>query len=169
MKTQQFITAFHIEDLEPNEALENHCKEKNLQDVKEHHTSFFEENQEQLAKLLVPAVKGFWKEVGIMHGYTSFRLKHIWIQHYNEGHSHRVHIHSPLKNEWSFVYYVDCNENSAETVFYNFGYPYIDHNHYKVKPKKGRCVIFPGALPHEAMPNIDDQRVVISGNVAFDK
>ena len=140
MKTEQFITAFHIEDLEPNQALENYCKEKNLQDLKEHHSSFFEENQEQLAKLLVPVVKGFWTEVGTMHGYTAFRLKHIWIQHYNEGHSHRVHIHSPLKNEWSFVYYVDCDEKSAETVFYNFGYPYIDHHHFKVKPKKGRLV-----------------------------
>ena len=80
MKTEQFITAFHIEDLEPNQALENYCKEKNLQDLKEHHSSFFEENQEQLAKLLVPVVKGFWTEVGTMHGYTAFRLKHIWIQ-----------------------------------------------------------------------------------------
>ena len=50
MKTEQFITAFHHEDLEPNIELENHCKEKNLEDVKEHNTSFFEENQEQLAK-----------------------------------------------------------------------------------------------------------------------
>ena len=50
MKTEQFITAFHHEDLEPNIELENHCKEKNLEDVKEHNTTFFEENQEQLAK-----------------------------------------------------------------------------------------------------------------------
>ena len=169
MKTEQFITAFHHEDLEPNIEVENHCKEIKLEDVKEHNTSFFEENQEQLAKLFIPVVKDFWKEVGIMHGYTSFRLKHLWIQQYNPGHSHRLHIHSPLKNEWSFVYYVDCNEDSANTVFYNFGYPYVDHHHFKIKPKKGRCVLFPGALPHEAEPNVENSRLVISGNMAFDK
>ena len=73
MKTHQFTTAFHYDDLEPSAELEKYCKEVNLKDVKEHNTSFFEENQEQLAKLLVPVVRGFWKEAGILHGYTGFR------------------------------------------------------------------------------------------------
>ena len=132
-------------------------------------THVFEENQEELAKLLVAVVRGFWKEAGILHGYTGFRLKHIWIQQYNEGHSHRLHVHGPLENDWSFVYYVECNDDSAETVFYNYGYPYVDHHHYKIKPKKGRCVLFPGAMPHEAMPNKEDTRLVISGNIAFER
>ena len=169
MKTHQFTTAFHYDDLEPSAELEKYCKEVNLKDVKEHNTSFFEENQEELAKLLVPVVRNFWKEAGILHGYTGFRLKHIWIQQYNEGHSHRLHVHGPLENDWSFVYYVECNDDSAETVFYNYGYPYVDHHHYKIKPKKGRCVLFPGAMPHEAMPNKEDSRLVISGNIAFER
>ena len=119
MKTHQFTTAFHYDDLEPSAELEKYCKEVNLKDVKEHNTSFFEENQEELAKLLVPVVREFWKEAGILHGYTGFRLKHIWIQQYNEGHSHRLHVHGPLENDWSFVYYVECNDDSSETVFYN--------------------------------------------------
>ena len=81
MKTHQFITAFHYDDLKPSAELEKYCKEVNLKDVKEHNTSFFQENQEQLAKLLVPVIRDFWKEAGILHGYTGFRLKHIWIQH----------------------------------------------------------------------------------------
>jgi hypothetical protein len=45
----------------------------------------------------------------------------------------------------------------------------VDHHHYKIKPKKGRCVLFPGAMPHEAMPNKEDTRLVISGNIAFER
>lgn len=66
MKTHQFTTAFHYDDLEPSAELEKYCKEVNLKDVKEHNTSFFEENQEELAKLLVPVVREFWKEAGII-------------------------------------------------------------------------------------------------------
>ena len=82
---------------------------------------------------------------------------------------------TPLARAWgpavcrSFVYYVECNDDSAETVFYNYGYPYVDHHHYKIKPKKGRCVLFPGAMLHEAMPNKEDTRLVISGNIAFER
>ena len=47
MKTHQFTTAFHYDDLEPSAELEKYCKEVNLKDVKEHNTSFFEENQEE--------------------------------------------------------------------------------------------------------------------------
>ena len=46
MKTQQFITAFYYDDLEPSIELEKYCKEAKLKDVEEHNTSFFEENQE---------------------------------------------------------------------------------------------------------------------------
>ena len=45
MKTQQFITAFHYDDLEPSIELEKYCKEVKLKDVEEHNTSFFEQNQ----------------------------------------------------------------------------------------------------------------------------
>ena len=96
MKTQQFITAFYYDDLEPSIELEKYCKEAKLKDVEEHNTSFFEENQEELAKLLVPVVKNFWQEAGIMHGFKGFRLKHIWIQQYNESHSPVSYTHLTL-------------------------------------------------------------------------
>ena len=35
MKTQQFITAFHYDDLEPSIELERYCKEAKLKDVEE--------------------------------------------------------------------------------------------------------------------------------------
>ena len=63
MKTHQFTTAFHYDDLEPSAELEKYCKEVNLKDVKEHNTSFFEENQEELAKLLVPVVENSGKRL----------------------------------------------------------------------------------------------------------
>ena len=43
----------------------------------------------------------------------------------------------------------------------------MDHTTFKLEPKSGRCVLFPGALPHEAMPNNDKARLIVSGNIRF--
>jgi hypothetical protein len=63
--------------------------------------------------------------------------------------------------------YVDCSENSAPTIFYNVGYPYIQHDLVNIHPVIGRLVVFQGAIPHEVPPNTDDKRLVISGNISF--
>ena len=165
--THTFSTSLYHKDLEPSEKLEEFCKNYSLKNISEHNTSFFEPLQKELADLLMPVIKNFFQEVGSKYGYVGMELKHTWIQHYETAHSHRIHIHSVFPDDWSFVYYVDCGEDSAETVFYNYGYPYIDHGVYKVKPKRGRCVLFPGAMSHEAQPNREDKRMVISGNLSF--
>jgi len=167
IETLTFNTSLYYKDLQLSSALEQYCKQAKLDPVPNEHSSSFWNNNQELAQLILPDVKDFFKEVGQALGYKQFELKHTWIQHYNVGQNHRVHIHSVYPNDYSFVYYIECGDTSAPTVFYNFGYPYIDHGAHKVKPHKGRCVLFPGAMPHEAQSNSEDTRLVVSGNVSF--
>ena len=99
---------------------------------------------------------------------TDINFTDIWIQKYDKsGSFHDCHIHDPYS--YSFVLFVDCSKNSGETMFYNPGYPYYDLNKMRVKPKKGRCIVFSGAIPHAALPNFDKKRLVVSGNIKFIK
>lgn len=167
IQTLTFQSSLYYKDLQLSAELENHCKQAKLDPVPNEHSSSFWNNNEKLSKLIIPDVKDFFIEVGKSLGYKEFALAHTWIQQYNVGENHRVHIHSVYPNDYSFVYYIDCGDTSAHTVFYNFGYPYIDYGSHKVKPAKGRCVLFPGAMPHEAQSNTDNTRLVVSGNVSF--
>lgn len=167
IKTLSFQTSLYYKDLQLSSELEQYCKQAKLDTVPNEHSSSFWINNESLAKLIVPDVKDFFIEVGQAIGYKEFALQHTWIQHYSFGQNHRVHIHSVNPNDYSFVYYIECDDTSAHTVFYNIGYPYIDHGAHKIKPVKGRCVLFPGAMPHEAQSNPEETRLVVSGNVSF--
>ena len=165
-----FETSLYYKDLQITSELENFCKSETLDEIPaEHSTSFFKEQQIELSNLLMPNIKDFFTEVGHSLGYSGMVLNHTWIQKYHVGDNHRIHIHSVYANDYSFVLYIDCDETSANTVFYNFGYPYIDHGVHKIKPKKGRCVLFPGAMPHEAQSNKDEVRLIVSGNVSFNR
>lgn len=167
IQTLTFQSSLYYKDLQLSPELENYCKSSKLDQVPNEHSSSFWMNNETLAKLLLPDVKDFFIEVGQAIGYKEFALQHTWVQHYSFGQNHRVHIHSVYPNDYSFVYYIECADTSADTVFYNVGYPYVDHGAHKVKPHKGRCVLFPGAMPHEAQSNPEETRLVVSGNVSF--
>ena len=96
---------------------------------------------------------------------NSYNFDDIWIQKYDNSDFHDCHIHNP--NTFSFIIYIDCTDDSSETMFYNVGYPYFFIKSYKVKPKIGRCIVFHGAIPHTALPNKDDKRLIVSGNIKF--
>ena len=97
--------------------------------------------------------------------YKECRIENTWVQKYKVNDFHDCHIHNP--KGFSFIIYVDCTEDSSETLFYNVGYPYVSTTTYRVKPKAGRCVVFHGAIPHTALPNKDDKRLIVSGNIKF--
>ena len=63
----------------------------------------------------------------------NYCFEDIWIQKYNNNDFHDCHIHNP--HAFSFIIYIDCTNNSSETMFYNVGYPYFFIKTYKVKPK----------------------------------
>ena len=107
----------------------------------------------------------FLLEIKKILNLNNYCFEDIWIQKYDNNDFHDCHIHNP--NTFSFIIYIDCTDDSSETMFYNVGYPYFFIKSYKVKPKIGRCIVFHGAIPHTALPNKDDKRLIVSGNIKF--
>jgi hypothetical protein len=114
---------------------------------------------------LIEEIKDYLLKILKNLNLNEYKIKKIWVQKYNKNNFHDCHIHNPT--EFSFILYVDCTDNSSETIFYNVGYPYFLTGNFRVKPKIGRCVVFHGALPHCALPNKDDKRLIVSGNILF--
>ena len=124
-----------------------------------------EDLTEQLVSFFFP-VQMFSDIAGKLN-YKTYEATKMWIQHYNPGDTHAVHVHGTHRHDWSFLCYISCSENSSDTTFYNPGFPYIDNQRVKVKPKAGRVCLFNGGLPHEVLPNNDTTRMIISGNLVF--
>jgi hypothetical protein len=70
-------------------------------------------------------------------------------------------------NQYSFILYVDCGSKSGDTRFLNIGYPYVNLTEHRVKPIKGKCLIFLGAIPHESIPSKDNKKTIVSGNIQY--
>ena len=112
----------------------------------------------------------FIQEICADLGKKSFLIRTFWFQDYS-GDSDRIgtHVHQcGSVNEYSFVFYIKCTENSAATNFYAPGYPYTTNENITIKPEKGLCVFFPGYLPHESEANYDKTRFIMSGNIRFE-
>ena len=100
------------------------------------------------------------------YGYEKFKLINCWNQRYYKNDYHSLHTHNNGKNNFSCILYVKCKEKSSATRFYPPGYPYIVFNEFiDIYPKVGKLVVFPGYLPHEVLPNKDDERLIMSENI----
>ena len=136
-------------------------------------TTYFKEKNILLKKefkFLLDSCQKFYQEVAGDNQYASWRIIMSWIQRYDKGDFHDAHIHSTSPQYWSFVFYLDCNEDSSKTIVLEPGYPYIDERkRVAIKPKIGGCVAFPGYVPHFVEPNINNKRVVLSSNLQFYK
>jgi len=162
-----FIESVFYQNLTVSPELYDYVRGLKL-DKNEHvETNFDHAADAQLYKLTLACVDKFFVNVGKQLKKTGLSVVKMWVQKYAPRTYHPVHVHATDKFHYSFVFYVDCTENSAPTMFYNLGFPYVDHEALKIQPVKGRCVLFPGAMPHEAMPNKDDQRLIVSGNIVF--
>ena len=94
----------------------------------------------------------------------NLKIKNGWVQKYLKNSYHSLHVHD--SDEKSFVWFIEGNEKSSPTVFYDVGFPYINTNQsisFKFIP--GTLLIFPGFLPHEVRPNKNNNRLIVSGNV----
>ena len=94
----------------------------------------------------------------------NLKLKNCWVQKYLKNSYHSLHVHD--SDEKSFVWFIEGNEKSSPTVFYDVGFPYINTGQsisFKFIP--GTLLIFPGFLPHEVRPNKNNNRLIVSGNV----
>ena len=129
------------------------------------HSNNYEKENEELTLKTEYLLNDFLIAVCKQLNFNKYRFKTTWIQKYKELEFHDCHVHNP--KAFSIILYVDCTKDSAETMFYNPGYPYFDIFRHKISPEKGKVVVFHGGLPHAALPNKDKKRIVVSGNIDF--
>lgn len=111
---------------------------------------------------------------------TTLEMGNMWVNINEKNHSNKTHIHHG--SFISGVYYVKCNENSPQIVFYkNFSedfivtsasrvdrYTPISGSVCKYPPKEGRLILFPSYLPHSVEENeTEEERISISFNIAI--
>lgn len=125
------------------------------------------ENSKNLIELIKPITNHIFTVIQNELNFKRYEIFFSWIQKYNNNHYHNLHTHDLKKSDYSFILYVDCSKHSAPTIFYNVGYPYIQHDFVNIHPVIGRLVVFQGVIPHEVPPNTDNKRLIISGNIGF--
>jgi uncharacterized protein (TIGR02466 family) len=107
-----------------------------------------------------------------------FNHESSWVNLHHKNDYSPVHAHQ--NSMYSFVFYVDVDENSGDIIFsqgsnstfsYNaFDIPITSYNVYNSKqwiitPKNGMILIFPSHLPHCVTQNKSDRsRYSIAGN-----
>ena len=88
----------------------------------------------------------------------SFYVSESWVANYMKEEYALSHKHTC---SFSFVYFVRCPKGSAPLVFTTSG--------KRIKAEEGRVVIFPGNLYHHVPKNKCDGRIVVAGNIYFDR
>ena len=165
MEIFNFNFPIFVKDLTLSNNYINTVKYKSLKDYDFNKNNFFDENDINFSFITNKEIQTYLLEILKQLKCKQYEIENTWVQKYNNNDFHDCHIHNP--NGFSFVLYIDCTEVSSETMFYNVGYPYFTINNFKIKPKIGRCVVFHGAIPHTALPNKDDKRLIVSGNIIF--
>ena len=168
LQQKDFIESLFWQDLEVSRELHDYVRSCAMDRIDHVTTSFYAAKQDvRLAELTMQCVEDFFIAAGKRLGKTGLHVLKMWVQKYERYNYHPIHTHGLDAFNYSFVFYVDCTDASAATMFYSVGYPYVDHTNFKIQPVRGRCVLFPGAMPHEALPNQDDKRLIVSGNIFY--
>jgi len=165
MEVFNFNFPIFVNDLTLSNNYIDVVKNKSLKKYDFNKNNFFDENDIHFSSITNNEIQEQLLEILKKLNYKNYKIENTWIQKYDNNDFHDLHIHNP--NGFSFVLYINCTENSGETMFYNVGYPYFTINNFRIKPKIGRCVVFHGAIPHTALPNKDDKRLIVSGNIKF--
>jgi hypothetical protein len=165
MQVFNFNFPIFIKDITLNKNYINIVKNKKLTNFEFNKNNYFKKNNINFINQTSNEIKNFLLEIIKQLNYTKYKIENVWVQKYNDSDFHDCHIHNP--NGFSFIIYIDCTDSSSETMFYNVGYPYFTIETFKIKPKIGRSIVFHGAIPHTALPNKDDKRLIVSGNIFF--
>lgn len=146
----------------------NYTKEQML-------SSFFNKNKEKdmefktlFKKLYGEWVIKFLKKI-LEEKLQQLDLVDIWCQKYIKESRHGIHVHNSDNSLISFIWYIDCSPKSANTIFYNPGFPHCSYFEKSVKPEKNKIIFFDSYIPHEVENNNDTKRCIISGNFKISK
>ena len=127
----------------------------------EHRNNFNEENK--INPLLLDIVNTYLKKI---FDKLKLNLENCWVQQYKKYEYHSMHTHFCTQKDYSFVWFISGDKNSAPIKFFDVGFPLITTGKiltFNFKP--GMLLIFPGFLPHEVPINKSNNRLIISGNL----
>lgn len=139
----------------------NIIKKIKLKKDNENYSSFSRE--EKINSNLIDIINEKIKPVYEKHGLT---LLNCWVQLYKKDQYHSIHTHFFTQKDYSFVWFIDGDSNSAPLEFHDVGYPLINTGRsIKFNFKPGLFLIFPGFMPHEVHLNKSNNRLIVSGNL----
>lgn len=156
-----YVWKYNI-DINQEEQKLLHLVVKNYKNI-DHYTTYHKENI-----LNLPEINSLKNKLINIFDNLNLKVIHAWIQGYGENNFHDCHTHSECS--YSCVLYLNCSDQSSETVFYHPTHPHassyqVKKTMIKIKPKIGKLIIFPSYLPHTVLPNKDRKRLILSANL----
>ena len=105
------------------------------------------------AILSIPGIdEQYWKDMWWSHMDT-------WFSKYDHDEYARKHCHHP--SAWGWVYFVNTPEGSSPLV--------LSTSNTEIEAVAGKIVIFPACIMHHVPMNKCLNRIVLAGNVGFDR
>jgi hypothetical protein len=115
MKIFNFSFPIFVKDLKLSNDYINTVKNKSLTKYEFNKNNFFEKNDDYFSSQTNQEIKNYLLKILKNLNLNEYKIKKIWVQKYNKNNFHDCHIHNPT--EFSFILYVDCTDNSSETIF----------------------------------------------------
>ena len=104
------------------------------------------------------------KKIGYIFSELKYKISNCWVQKYAKNSYHTLHTHNGSKQ--SFVWFIEGDKNSSPIRFLDVGYPLIDTGKViSIDFVPGTFLMFSSFLPHEVLPNKNNNRLIVGGNV----
>lgn len=110
-------------------------------------------------ELLSPLVEMVHTIVSQMQSEVQWYLHDSWVATYTNGSGAAMHAHNNGLSGWAFCYYVDVPDTGPPFTFCDDIDGMVD-----VNVSSGDLLIFSDMLKHQVYPNMQGDRVIISGN-----
>ena len=161
MFKHDFVYSVYEDFIDVDKKIKNKINKIKVTKFNEHRNSFNVENK--INPLLLDIVNIYLKKI---FDKLKLKLQNCWVQQYKKYEYHSMHTHFCTQKDYSFVWFISGDKNSAPIKFFDVGFPLITTGTiltFNFKP--GLLLIFPGFLPHEVPINKSSNRLIISGNL----
>jgi hypothetical protein len=113
------------------------------------------DNREYVKYFFNNVFEDFAKELIKHTNQKGAELDSIWFQHYCKGDYHNLHTHP--KSNFSNVFYLKANKNQTTHIT-----DCPPNRKFIFEVEAGDILIFPAFLPHQSLPNKEEDKIVIS-------
>jgi hypothetical protein len=160
MFKHDFVYSVYEDFIDVDKKIKNKINKIKVTKFNEHRNNFNFKNMN-------PVLEGILQDrLGSLFKQLKLKLNNCWVQHYKKNDYHSMHTHFCTQKDYSFVWFISGDKNSAPVRFFDIGYPLINTGKiisFKFRP--GVLLIFPGFIPHEVPINKSNSRLIVSGNL----